>query len=287
MEMANNLRIAQRGAYISLVTYIILSILKYVVGTTYNSAALKADSLNNLTDIFVSVAVLIGLKISVKPADKNHPYGHMKTENITTLIVSFIIMFVGIEVISSNIPKLIQGDYSEPSTLTIWVSFISGIIMFLVYLFNWKLAIKTKSTSLKSAAKDNLSDALVSIGTGIGLIFTQFGLPIIDIILAVILGFIIVYTGFTIFKESIFTLSDGFHEKDLNNYIEEIENIEGVLDVPSIKGRYHGNSVFLDVTIIVDKDLTLDEAHDICDLVEHQLKEAGAYSSYVHPEPNL
>ncbi|MCD8808204.1 cation diffusion facilitator family transporter [Mammaliicoccus sciuri] len=285
--MANNLRIAQRGAYISLVTYIILSILKFVVGTTYNSAALKADSLNNLTDIFVSVAVLVGLKISVKPADKNHPYGHMKTENITTLIVSFIIMFVGIEVISSNIPKLIQGDYSEPSTLTIWVSFISGIIMILVYLFNWKLAIKTKSTSLKSAAKDNLSDALVSIGTGIGLIFTQFGLPIIDIILAVILGFIIVYTGFTIFKESIFTLSDGFHEKDLNNYIEEIENIEGVLDVPSIKGRYHGNSVFLDVTIIVDKDLTLDEAHDICDLVEHQLKEAGAYSSYVHPEPNL
>lgn len=285
--MANNLRIAQRGAYISLVTYIILSILKYVVGTTYNSAALKADSLNNLTDIFVSVAVLVGLKISVKPADKNHPYGHMKTENITTLIVSFIIMFVGIEVISSNIPKLVQGDYSEPSTLTIWVSFISGIIMILVYLFNWRLAIKTKSTSLKSAAKDNLSDALVSIGTGIGLIFTQFGLPIIDIILAVILGFIIVYTGFTIFKESIFTLSDGFHEKDLNNYIEEIENIEGVLDVPSIKGRYHGNSVFLDVTIIVDKDLTLDEAHDICDLVEHQLKEAGAYSSYVHPEPNL
>ncbi len=285
--MANNLRIAQRGAYISLVTYIILSILKYIVGTTYNSAALKADSLNNLTDIFVSVAVLIGLKISVKPADKNHPYGHMKTENITTLIVSFIIMFVGIEVISSNIPKLVQGNYSEPSTLTIWVSFISGIIMILVYLFNWKLAIKTKSTSLKSAAKDNLSDALVSIGTGIGLIFTQFGLPIIDIILAVILGFIIVYTGFTIFKESIFTLSDGFHEKDLNNYIEEIENIEGVLDVPSIKGRYHGNSVFLDVTIIVDKDLTLDEAHDICDLVEHQLKEAGAYSSYVHPEPNL
>ena len=285
--MANNLRIAQRGAYISLVTYIILSILKFVVGTTYNSSALKADSLNNLTDIFVSVAVLIGLKISIKPADKNHPYGHMKTENITTLIVSFIIMFVGIEVISSNIPKLLQGDYSEPSTLTIWVSFISGIIMILVYLFNWKLAIKTKSTSLKSAAKDNLSDALVSIGTGIGLIFTQFDLPIIDIILAVILGFIIVYTGFTIFKESIFTLSDGFHEKDLNNYIEEIENIEGVLDVPSIKGRYHGNSVFLDVTIIVDKDLTLDEAHDICDLVEQQLKEAGAYSSYVHPEPNL
>lgn len=285
--MANNLRLAQKGAYISIITYIILSIIKYIVGTSYHSSALRADSLNNLTDIFVSVAVLIGLKISIKPADKNHPYGHMKTENITTLIVSFIIMFVGIQVISSNIPILFTGEYGQPSTLTIWVSFISGIVMLLVYKFNDSLSKKTKSTSLKSAAKDNLSDALVSIGTGIGLIFTQIGFPIVDIVLAVILGVIIVFTGFSIFKESIFTLSDGFHEKDLNNYSEDISKIPGVIDVPSIKGRYHGNSVFLDVTIVVDKKLSLDEAHDICDLVEKELQKSGVYSSYVHPEPNL
>lgn len=285
--MANNLRLAQKGAYISIVMYIILSIIKYIVGTSYHSSALRADSLNNLTDIFVSVAVLVGLKISIKPADKNHPYGHMKTENITTLIVSFIIMFVGIQVISSNIPVLFTGEYGKPSTLTIWVSFISGIVMLLVYKFNDSLSKKTKSTSLKSAAKDNLSDALVSIGTGIGLIFTQIGFPIVDIVLAVILGVIIVFTGFSIFKESIFTLSDGFHEKDLNNYSEDISKIPGVIDVPSIKGRYHGNSVFLDVTIVVDKKLSLDEAHDICDLVEKELQKSGVYSSYVHPEPNI
>ncbi|WP_394877669.1 cation diffusion facilitator family transporter [Mammaliicoccus lentus] len=285
--MANNLRLAQKGAYISIVMYIILSIIKYIVGTSYLSSALRADSLNNLTDIFVSVAVLVGLKISIKPADKNHPYGHMKTENITTLIVSFIIMFVGIQVISSNIPILFTGEYGQPSTLTIWVSFISGIVMLLVYKFNDSLSKKTKSTSLKSASKDNLSDALVSIGTGIGLIFTQIGFPIVDIVLAVILGVIIVFTGFSIFKESIFTLSDGFHEKDLNNYSEDISKIPGVIDVPSIKGRYHGNSVFLDVTIVVDKKLSLDEAHDICDLVEKELQKSGVYSSYVHPEPNL
>lgn len=285
--MANNLRLAQKGAYISIVMYIILSIIKYIVGTSYHSSALRADSLNNLTDIFVSVAVLVGLKISIKPADKNHPYGHMKTENITTLIVSFIIMFVGIQVISSNIPILFTGEYGQPSTLTIWVSFISGIVMLLVYKFNDSLSKKTKSTSLKSASKDNLSDALVSISTGIGLIFTQIGFPIVDIVLAVILGVIIVFTGFSIFKESIFTLSDGFHEKDLNNYSEDISKIPGVIDVPSIKGRYHGNSVFLDVTIVVDKKLSLDEAHDICDLVEKELQKSGVYSSYVHPEPNL
>ncbi|GGI40539.1 cation diffusion facilitator family transporter [Mammaliicoccus stepanovicii] len=284
--MEKNLKIAQRGAYVSLITYIILSVIKFIVGTTYHSSALKADSLNNLTDILVSIAVLVGLKISIKPADKNHPYGHMKTENITTLIVSFIIMFVGIEVILTNIPKLFIGEINEPNSLTIWVSFLSGIVMIMVYVYNSRLSKRTESTSLKSASKDNLSDALVSIGTGIGLIFTQFGFPIVDIILAVLLGFIIIYTGFTIFKESIFTLSDGFHEKDLNDYIVDIEHIDGVMNVPSIKGRYHGNSIFLDVTIIVDKKLTLDEAHDICDSVELKLRDKGVYSSYVHPEPS-
>ncbi|MBF0747746.1 cation transporter, partial [Gemella sp. 19428wG2_WT2a] len=126
-------------------------------------------------------------------------------------------------------PILFTGEYGQPSTLTIWVSFISGIVMLLVYKFNDSLSKKTKSTSLKSASKDNLSDALVSIGTGIGLIFTQIGFPIVDIVLAVILGVIIVFTGFSIFKESIFTLSDGFHEKDLNNYSEDISKIPGVI----------------------------------------------------------
>src|SRR5699024_8315906 len=132
-----------------------------------------------------------------------------------------------------------------------------------------------------------LSDALVSIGTGIGLIFTQIGFPIVDIVLAVILGVIIVFTGFSIFKESIFTLSDGFHEKDLNNYSEDISKIPGVIDVLSIKVRYRVDSVSLHVTIVVDKNFSFVEAHDICYLVEVEFQESGVYSSYVHPEPNF
>ena len=88
MSQSENLKIAQRGAYLSLVVYIILSITKYVVGYMYNSAAVRADALNNMTDILVSIAVIVGLKISIKPVDKNHPYGHLKSENISTLLVS-------------------------------------------------------------------------------------------------------------------------------------------------------------------------------------------------------
>ena len=105
----------------------------------------------------------------------------VKSENISTLLVSFIIMFVGIQVVIENTPRLLTQDKNVPSPITILVSIISGLIMLGVFLVNQKLAKKTKSSSLKSAAKDNLSDSLVSIGTAIGLVFTQIGFPIVDI----------------------------------------------------------------------------------------------------------
>lgn len=286
MSHNENLKLAQRGAYLSLIVYIILSIVKYVTGFVFNSAAVRADALNNMTDIIVSLAVIIGLKISIKPADRNHPYGHLKSENISSLLVSFVIMFVGIQVVIQNAPRLFKEDDVVPNAITIIVSLISGLIMLIVFAVNQSLAKRTKSSSLNSAAKDNLSDSLVSIGTAIGLIFTQIGFPIVDIILATLLGLLIVYTGFGIFKEAIFMLSDGFNETELEAYRNDILEVNEVQKVKSIKGRYHGSSVFIDVTIVVDANLSLVEAHQICDNVEHHLHKKGISSVYVHPEPD-
>ncbi|ALM57879.1 cation diffusion facilitator family transporter [Staphylococcus equorum] len=285
MTQSENLKTAQKGAYLSLIVYIVLSIAKFIIGSMYDSAAVRADSLNNMTDIIVSLAVIIGLKISIKPADKNHPYGHLKSENISTLLVSFIIMFVGIQVVIESVPEIFSKDHHAPNVITIYVSVISGIIMLIVFYINQKLARRTNSSSLNSAAKDNLSDALVSIGTAVGLIFTQFGLPILDTVLATILGLLIIYTGFRIFKESIFTLSDGFNEQELEAYKNYVLEIEDVIDVQNIKGRYHGSSIFVDVTIVVESNLSLEDAHNICDKVEQHMHEKGISSVYVHPEP--
>ncbi|HCY0646585.1 TPA: cation transporter [Staphylococcus aureus] len=286
MSHNENLKLAQRGAYLSLIVYIILSIVKYVTGFVFNSAAVRADALNNMTDIIVSLAVIIGLKISIKPADRNHPYGHLKSENISSLLVSFVIMFVGIQVVIQNAPRLFKEDDVVPNAITIIVSLISGLVMLIVFAVNQRLAKRTKSSSLNSAAKDNLSDSLVSIGTAIGLIFTQIGFPIVDIILATLLGLLIVYTGFGIFKEAIFMLSDGFNETELEAYRNDILEVDEVQGVKSIKGRYHGSSVFIDVTIVVDANLSLVAAHQICDNVEHHLHKKGISSVYVHPEPD-
>lgn len=287
MGNINKLKLAQRGAYLSIITYIILSIVKYYFGVEYDSAAVRADALNNMTDIFASAAVLIGLKISIRPPDDNHPYGHLKSENIASLVVSFIIIFVGVQVLFENLPAIFSPVVSTPDPIVIYISIASGLIMLAVYIINSKLAQKTNSSSLKSAAMDNMSDGMISFGTAAGLILTQLGLPIADVIIASILGVLIMYTGFKILKGAVFALSDGYNDADLIEHKEDVLEVSGVLDVKSIKGRYHGSSIFLDVTIIVDPEISITEAHYICDQVEEHMHDKGIMSLYVHPEPKL
>lgn len=287
MGNKNKLKLAQRGAYLSIITYIILSVVKYYFGMEYDSAAVRADALNNMTDIFASVAVLIGLKISIRPPDDNHPYGHLKSENIASLVVSFIIVFVGVQVLFENLPAIFSPVVSTPDPVVIYISIASGLIMLAVFFINSKLAEKTNSSSLKSAAMDNMSDSMISFGTAAGLILTQLGLPIADVIIASILGVLIMYTGFKILKDAVFALSDGYNDDDLIEHKEDVLEVPGVMDVKSIKGRYHGSSIFLDVTIIVDPEISITEAHYICDQVEEHMHDKGIMSLYVHPEPKL
>ena len=287
MGNINNLKLAQRGAYLSIFTYIILAVLKYYFGVEYDSAAVRADALNNMTDIFASLAVLIGLKISIRPPDDNHPYGHLKSENIASLVVSFIIIFVGLQVLMENVPAVFSPAEQAPNPVVIYVSIFSGLVMLAVFFINRKLAEKTKSTSLKSASMDNFSDSMISLGTAAGLILTQLGLPIADVIIASILGLLIMYTGLKILKDAVFALSDGYNDADLIAHKEVVLEVNGVLDAKSIKGRYHGSSIFLDVTIIVDPDISITDAHMICDRVEEHMHDKGIMSLYVHPEPKL
>ena len=287
MGNINNLKLAQRGAYLSIFTYIILAVLKYYFGVEYDSAAVRADALNNMTDIFASLAVLIGLKISIRPPDDNHPYGHLKSENIASLVVSFIIIFVGLQVLMENVPAVFSPAEQAPNPVVIYVSIFSGLVMLAVFFINRKLAEKSKSTSLKSASMDNFSDSMISLGTAAGLILTQLGLPIADVIIASILGLLIMYTGLKILKDAVFALSDGYNDADLIEHKEDVLEVNGVLDVKSIKGRYHGSSIFLDVTIIVDPDISITDAHMICDRVEEHMHDKGIMSLYVHPEPKL
>lgn len=281
-----DLKLGERGAILSIVAYICLSICKLVVGYISNSEALKADGLNNTTDIIASIAVLIGLRLAQRPPDKNHKYGHWKSETIASMVASFIMMAVGIQVLVSAVTSFFQGGKESPDLIAGYVGIISFVVMYFVYRSNKKLALKINSQSVMAAAKDNISDAWVSIGTAVGIFGSQFNMPWLDTLTALIVGYLICQTAWGIFWEASHDLSDGFDETKIQIYMNVIQTIPGVQKVKEIKGRMYGNNAVIDVVIVVQSTLNIHEAHDISTLVEKTLKEEnGVYDVHVHVEP--
>lgn len=286
-EKYQNLKLGERGAIISIIAYICLSILKLAIGYISNSAALKADGLNNTTDIIASLAVFIGLKLSQRPPDADHGYGHWKSETIASLVASFIMLAVGIEVLTEALTSMFQGGKETPDMIAAYVGLFSAIVMYVVYRYNKKLAAKINSKSVMAAAKDNISDAWVSIGTAAGIFGSQLHMPWMDTVTAMIVGLLICKTAVDIFKEASHDLSDGFDENKIQLYQEVITKVDGVEGIKEIKGRNYGNNEVIDVVILVHSTLDIREAHDIATHVEKvMIKDYGVYDVHVHVEPN-
>lgn len=282
-----DLKMGERGAIVSIIAYICLSALKLFIGNISNSEALKADGLNNTTDIIASIAVLIGLKLAQKPADKNHPYGHWKAEMVASLIASFIMMVVGIQVLVGAITSVFQGGHESPDIVAAWTGVFSAIVMYFVYRYNKKLAQKIKSHSVMAAAKDNLSDSWVSIGTAIGIFGSQFNLPWLDPLTAIVVGILICKTAWDIFRGASHQLTDGFDQDLMDSYKSSIIQVQGVKGVKGLRARSYGNNVVVDTVILVNPTLDIKDAHDISSKVEKKLmKENDIYDVHVHVEPS-
>lgn len=281
-----NLRIAENGARINIIVYIILSISKLSIGYFFNSKALFADGINNSTDIVASLAIIIGLKISRKPADYDHAYGHLRAQTISSLVASLIMIAVGFNVLYNAIYSIIFLKTNFPDIISAVVGVICTVIIYIVYRYNKSVAIRINSSALMAAAKDNLSDALVGIGTVIGIAASRFGLPWIDPMAAALVGVIIIKTGLEIFKESAHNLTDGFDSKRLDVIILKIKQVSGVNCVKDIKARVHGNSILIDVVIGVNSKLTVVESHKITENIEKMLNsEFRINYAIIHVEP--
>ncbi|MBD1383325.1 cation diffusion facilitator family transporter [Metabacillus arenae] len=283
----NDLKMGERGAVISIVAYICLSALKLFIGYTANSEALRADGLNNATDIIASIAVLIGLKLSQRPPDTDHPYGHWKAETVASLVASFIMMVVGLQVLYEAVSTVFGETHETPDLISAWTGIFSAIVMYVVYRYNKNLARKINSQAVMAAAKDNLSDAWVSIGTVIGIIGSQIYLPWIDPLTALIVGLLICKTAWDIFRQASHHLTDGFDEKQIEFYKKTVLALYGVKGVKEIKARNYGSNIVVDIVILVNSKLDIRGAHDISTKVENVLiSKHDVYSVHVHVEPN-
>lgn len=230
---------------------------------------------------------MIGLRISRKPADENHHYGHWKAETVSSLIASLIMVAVGLNVLYNAVHSIIYFKAQAPDIKAAVTGFVCAAVIYFVYRYNKKLALFIKSSALMAAAKDNLSDAWVGIGTAAGIIASQFGLPWIDPAAALIVGVLICKTGWDIFREATHNLTDGFDKKNLVNITKIVSQVPGVIKVKDIRGRVYGNNIMVDVVAVVDASLNISEGHKITEDIESDLKSKfDLIDAVVHLEPN-
>lgn len=286
MDAYKQIQEGERGAWVSIIAYICLALFKLGIGYASGSEALSADGLNNSTDIIASLAVLIGLKISRRPPDRDHRYGHFRAETVAALVASLIMVAVGLQVLYLAIRKFWEPIIETPDMMAGWAALFCALVMWGVYTYNVRLANRINSHAMMAAAQDNRSDAMVSVGAFVGIMGAQFGLPWLDPLTATIVGLIICKTAWDIFRDATHALTDGFDEKELESLRQTIERTPGVESIKDIKARVHGNTIFVDVVVQVDNALSVVESHDITETIEERMvEEHNIRHVHVHIEP--
>lgn len=268
-----NIKIGNKIAHTTILGNIALSIIKLAAGILGKSNAMISDALHSFSDVISTFCVLIGLKLSQKPEDEDHPYGHEKFEPVLTKVLAFILFGTALSIGYKAIQAIQSGDYTIPSRITIYAAIISIGAKEWMYRYTLKGAKKINSSSLKADAWHHRTDALSSIGTLIGVIGARIGFPICDPIASIIICLIILKASIDIFMQAANQLVDHSADEETINKVKNIiSNIEGVETIDSLKTRVHTNRVYIDLEIGVCKDLSLVEAHEIAENVHHTLE---------------
>lgn len=282
---------AIRTTYWSIAGNTFLAITKGIAGVFGNSYALIADAIESTTDIFSSLLVLFGLKYAAKPADENHPYGHGKAEPLITFaIVGFLVVSATIIFIESI--HNIQKPHSIPKPFTLIV--LGAIILFkeASYRFVIQKSKETNSTSLKADAWHHRSDAVTSLMAFIGISIALFfgkGYETADDWAALLASLFIVYNAYLIFRPALGEIMDEhLHDDIIDEIRAECMKVEGVIATEKCKVRKMGMHYIVDLHVIVQKDLTVFEGHQIAHNVKDTLMNdiPDIADILIHIEPN-
>lgn len=275
------------GGFVGLLSNIILFIVKLILGILINSISLIADSFNNLSDIGSSVITLLGFKLADKPPDKEHPFGHGRTEYISALIVSLVIVLVGFQLIQSSFSRIRNPEEINFNFIGIIILFFTIGIKFWMGLFNKKLGVKINSKSLVATAADSMNDVLATSAVVLSILLSYF-LPFpIDGFMGMIVAIIIIYSGISMAKDTLNPLLGQAPSSDLIDKITKtvlrFDGIEGVHDL--VVHDYGPGRTMATLHAEVSSTLSPLVAHEIIDEAERKIaKDLNVYI-VIHTDP--
>jgi cation diffusion facilitator family transporter len=266
---------------------LLLFMLKLSIGIFVNSIAIISDAFNNVSDLGSSIVTIFGVKLSNRPPDEGHPYGHGRYEYITSLVVSFLIFAVGLETLKSSINKIINPSRVEINSIMILI--LSSTILLKVWMFSYNKYIgeKINSSVNKANASDSLNDVLATVAVIIGTVIGKYTNLPIDGILGFIISFVIMYSGFSIAKDSVSLLLGESPDPELINRIKELilenEHIIGVHDL--IIHDYGPNKIMASIHAEVSKDANIVDIHYEIDKIEQRIGRELDIDIVIHMDP--
>lgn len=283
--------IAMHVSRVSILINVLLSLIKLFAGLLAKSGAMISDSIHSASDVLSTFIVMIGVHVSSKTSDEDHPYGHERFECVASILLSILLAGTGFGIGYKGLKKIFAGNYGKlivPGEIAIFAAILSIIIKECMYWYTRNAATKIHSGALMADAWHHRSDALSSVGAFVGIFGARMGYPILDNVASVVICIFILKAAFDIFKDAMDKLVD----KSCCDYtIEEMRKIimeqEGVLGVDEIRTRLFGTKIYVDVEIAADGDKTLRETHEIAEnvhlAVEHTFPEVKHCMVHVNP----
>lgn len=272
--MKNNEKIAIKVSVISIILNCLLTLIKFISGVISKSSAMISDSVHSLSDVLSTFVVIIGVKISNKKADSDHPYGHERIECVSAIILSGMLFIIGALIGINGIKNVTNSsNLVMPGVLALIASIISIISKEAMYQYIIRVSKKINSAALKADAWHHRSDALSSIGSFIGILGSRLGFKIFDPLASVIISLCIIKVSIDIFKDAIDKMVDKSCDKEvIDKVISVIEKNESVKNIDDIKTRQFGNKAYVDVEISVDENLLLKDAHKVAEEIHNSVE---------------
>ena len=253
---------------------IVLAVLKIVAGKIFYSMSLLSDGLNSLSDLITNVLVIVGLKVGSNPEDKEHPFGHGKIESVFSVIIGTFIMITAFELIKDNFSKLIS--FSSENNLNI--SFIPIIITVLAILikifqlvFMKKRAKKYNNALINSLLADYNTDIIISTSVLVGLLLSKIH-PAFDTVVGFIVAIYIIKSGYGLIKENALILLDSQDDELIERIRSEILRFEEIENAHDFRMTTSGKDIYMFVDVRMDKNKTIEEAHDITNKISKRIK---------------
>ena len=277
------------AAALSITSNTLVFLFKIVAGILSGSISIISEAIHSVSDFLASVLTFFSVTRSSEPADKDHPLGHGKYEDMSGFVEGGLIILAGIYIIYESSKKLIYGyELKSEPLLGIAAMGFAVLANFLVSQYLFYVAKKSDSVSLKADGEHLRTDIYSSLGVLVGLILIKYtGLAILDPIIAIIVALVIFKAGFEISRETLNNLLDSsISDEDIEKIENIIKNNQVVKGYKNIKGRKSGQYKEVELTLLFNEDMKIKCCHNVCDQIECEIKnEIENASIVIHPEP--